>query len=57
MSKKPSGEAVGKLATGIMFFYKFEEPRKVITVQPPHICFVETLAKLPQVGTSPDLFN
>lgn len=46
-AEEPLGEAVGELAFGIVFFYELQEPRKGISVQPRHICFVKALAELP----------
>src|SRR3954453_12307054 len=57
MPKKSSREVVCKLTVGIVFLYELQKFRKAITVQLRHICFGEILAKLPQVRTSPNLFD
>src|SRR5215212_6740091 len=57
MAKKSSREFVGELAIGIVFLYKVQKPRKVIAVQLLHVCLAEALGKLPQVWTSPNLFD
>jgi hypothetical protein len=57
MSEKPSCEAVRKLTIRIVFLHEVSEPRKGSIVKFRQICFCETLAKLPQVRTSPDLFD
>src|SRR5918998_2377461 len=55
LSKKPSGELVGELTTGVVFLHELHEPREVVPVQPLHIRSGEALAELPQVRAGPEL--
>jgi hypothetical protein len=56
-AKKSLRECIGKLAIRIMFPYEVIKPRKAVLMQPRHIRFAETFAILPEVWTSPELFD